>query len=675
MANKPRAISNDEIKRQLLSGGKVTTSTTLKRRHLPTAFSLFRHDELAKRNINVSRTGKSDHYHRAMESINRKWDISQDLHIKYNKIRSVIDNEMKAMRAWELEMIRYGEIQPASMVINDASWHWQQDQFKFVHPRLRARNTPYQFVKNLKRFGANKAVQRKVFCEVFSEFKACDPTLKLLANPTIAGKGVDLFELYRCIVLHGGIGRTLKKTVIWKECGAALRLSGTPDTLFYLLRVIYFKFLLLFEHKHQITKQRGADLQKIKLKKRWIQMDEGDENGYDFEYISSKKKRRKKMKKKKNKKIKRKRDGSAERIPFDSVERRLSDYSSDDIFYGNANNKKRKIVSKIEDKSHFNFNGKNEQNVCCVEKYQKNGGMNGHFDAYWNGFHQMKAIILCLESQIGASVNWALNRLLFLSFNSKAEIAEPFVCKYHAKELIDALMALLPPLQQKNAMRNDLNCLLDPTMTRSVLRILSNLALTAENIQCMAEHALLMQYLLELTVRRDFVPSDVYFAADADAEYSEIHLDAVRILAFLSQKVSLPKFTKKYLESEQAKRYKMKIPMNGRQSFINNSRFFVDRLMQILSILLAKSAVIDSKEHKHWMLYYALTIIGNLSANPNNHGILNKFVKHTIDNQPDGNVKFVDLSSKLSLNGMVVNVPQHLMIFGDEKEGQRHELR
>lgn len=133
------------------------------------------------------------------------------------------------------------------------------EQYKFVHQRVRARTANFQFIKHLKRFGNNKAVQKVKFSELYGEWKACSPDLKLLPWPTVGGQEVDLFELYRSVVLQGGLGRTLKKTTIWKEVGQHLRLSGTPDTLFYQLRVIYYKYLLGFEHKHQIAKGRSEE--------------------------------------------------------------------------------------------------------------------------------------------------------------------------------------------------------------------------------------------------------------------------------------------------------------------------------------------------------------------------------------------------------------------------------
>ena len=160
-------------------------------------------------------------------------------------------------------------------------------QYKFVHPRVRARNTQYQFIKHLRRFGSNKPTQKEKFNELYREWKATDNNLKLLPWPTVGGQLVDLFELYRAIVLQGGLGRTLKKTFIWKELGQSLRLSGTPDTLFYQLRVIYYKYLLSFEHKYQISKDRDNQSVAPKIKTTWIKPNEEDYCHYklQFEYV------------------------------------------------------------------------------------------------------------------------------------------------------------------------------------------------------------------------------------------------------------------------------------------------------------------------------------------------------------------------------------------------------
>merc|ERR1711933_374877 len=170
----------------------------------------------------------------------------------------------------------------------------------------------------------------------------------------------------------------------------------------------------------------------------------------------------------------------------------------------------------------------------------------------------------------------------------------------------------------------------------------------------MAEHTLLMPYLLELAHRRDFVSSDCYFAADDDSEYSEIHIDAMRVIAHLSQKVCLTKYSKKYIASEQQTRYKFQIPYSllrfDDEKYKKNSLRFVDRLLNILCVNLSKSPVIDSKECKHWMLFYSLTTICALAANPNNHGILSKFVKHkSEENEVQKNIKYANLSDKISV--------------------------
>merc|ERR1712110_1364409 len=75
--------------------------------------------------------------------------------------------------------------------------------------------------------------------------------------------------------------------------------------------------------------------------------------------------------------------------------------------------------------------------------------MRRHFSNYWNGHHMLKALVLSLKSRISSSVNWALNRLLFLSYNTKSKVAEPFLIKHHGTDLLDALMALMPFVDRK----------------------------------------------------------------------------------------------------------------------------------------------------------------------------------------------------------------------------------
>eukprot|EP01084_Bolivina_argentea_P030323 56219_1 len=370
-ASNLREISNDELKRQLVSGGGTTS--TLKRRHLPLAYNLYRADELAKKNISSKRSN-SELYMRTVPQIKQKWDKSPELQSKYNKLRTIIDQEIKSLREWELEMVRFGEKHPESMVINDASWHWQQDQYKFVHPRVRDRNSQFQFVKTLKRFGSNKSKQKVKFNELYLEWKSCNNNLKLLPWPAVGSRIVDLFELYRCIVLQGGLGRTLKKTVIWKDLGSHMRLCGTGDTLFYQLRVIYYKFLLSFEHKYQISK--GNDMNKLSLKNTWIKPNEYNNMTYkyDYEYINDdeyipnndENNNNNRNRNTNIKKRKRKYENNIVNIPFDSVRCDIDEYSSDDIYYNESRNKKRKLINKIEYKSHFKYNGNKYKNITVI---------------------------------------------------------------------------------------------------------------------------------------------------------------------------------------------------------------------------------------------------------------------------------------------------------------------
>eukprot|EP01084_Bolivina_argentea_P165505 287520_1 len=727
--NRRTEVSNDDIKRQLLAG---SFNTPAKRRHLPMAYNLYRQDQLAIKNIIGKSRSKGEIYQRAVEAIKRKWDASHELQTKYDKIRNIIDQEIKNLRSNELQMIRFGEKHPESININDSSWHWQQDQFKFVHPRVRARNSQYQFVKNVKRFGSNKQKQNEKFNEVYSEWKASDHSLKLLAWPTVGGRIVDLFELYRCIVLQGGLGRTLKKGSTWKELGAQMRLSGTGDTLFYQLRIIYYKYLLSFEHKYQVSKDRGGDQNKLKLKKTWIRPKEEDYT-YDFEYVEDNngglyspysdgiavEKRKKKSSKKRKRYRQRKRAHDMVSIPFSTVhvDEEMAMYSSDDV-HREPLHKRRK---RMEDESHFKHDGR-KRSVCSIETHNVFGktsfgsaAAHGHFNNYWNGMHFISAIILSLKSRITSNVNWALNRLLFLSFNSKSSISEPFVIKHHAKDVLDALLCLMPHCDVKEldtihwdtartapqqsllslqllsncfghekqmnfdelrAIRNDTNCLLDAGTTRAILRILSNLSLTADNQQCMVDHPVLLPYLLALVKRRDVLSSDCYFH-DEKNDYSEIHVDALRVIAHLSEKITLTKWTKKHVESQQNTRYEAKIPFSDQIAFDSdkyrmNSVRFVQRLLEIVSQNLSIACAIDSAaEYKHWMVCYSLMICCHLAANPNNHGVLKQFVKHktSVIKQEESNhnngIKCVNLCNVLKVQEIDVS---NVMTFANEND-------
>ena len=440
------------------------------------------------------------------------------------------------------------------------------------------------------------------------------------------------------------------------------------------------------------------------------------------------------------------------RIPFDSVRHELEDYSSDDVFYADPAQKKRKIVVHPDDQSHFEHRDK-LTSVSCIDSHNVYGtksgdyvhvrGMQRHFGAYWNGHHMLKALVLSLKSRISSSVNWALNRLLFLSYNTKPKVAEPFLIKHYGTELVDALISLMPyvsclemdTLLKRECtgnspgsssgnssgishhalsleltskcfgqnerldvdglctIRNDTNSLLDPKMTRVILRIFSNLALTADNQQCLVDHEVLIPYLVELVDRRDIVAADCCFD-DENADYSEIHIDAMRVIAHCSERINLSKWTKKVVPSQQPKRYNEKVPYSAiavdGEKYKMNSPHFVRKLVSVLARNLSMSPVIDVKEYKHWMVLYSLMTCCKLAANPNNHGILGQYIRSTKDVQsrasdPQGangkmevdekesasdpeRTKTVDLSGVLSIDGINVG---NLMMFGDEENGNQ----
>ena len=272
---------------------------------------------------------------------------------------------------------------------------------------------------------------------------------------------------------------------IWKELGAALRLPGTPDTLFYQLRLVYYKFLLSFEHKYQVmrvhNKGNSSSTEEAsavsKLKSTWARSHEEEHCAYQlaYEYLSeaeykAKKKRRKRKLRRKQRHLrsltpskKRRRSKQAVPLPLASVDFSLDDYSEDDLFgahlfYASRANKRRRLVTAPHQRSHHDWLPKDrraESSVTRLDTHNVHGkgcegevcGMQRHFSAYWSGRHMVIALTRSLQSRVSGSVNWALNRLLLLSYNTKASVAEPLLIKHHAQPLLDALMALMPTMQ------------------------------------------------------------------------------------------------------------------------------------------------------------------------------------------------------------------------------------
>ena len=61
-----------------------------------------------------------------------------------------------------------------------------------------------------------------------------------------------MYELYRNVVLRGGLAQCLRKES-FVQIGRKMRLRGTEETLPYCLRIIYFKYLFDFEQEFQVV--------------------------------------------------------------------------------------------------------------------------------------------------------------------------------------------------------------------------------------------------------------------------------------------------------------------------------------------------------------------------------------------------------------------------------------
>ena len=198
-------------------------------------------------------------------------------------------------------------------------------------------------------------------------------------------------------------------------------------------------------------------------------------------------------------------------------------------------------------------------------------------------------------------------------------------------------------LEGIRAVRNDANSVLDPRVTLVVLRVLSNLALTGDNQRCLADHPGLLAYLVEVARRRDAVPSDCCFAEES-AEYSSVHVAAMRVVAHVSGKVCLSKWVGRHVASRQPVRYKAQVPASQLHfddaAWRGHDEGFVRRLVKVLARNLALSQVMDRDEVRHGMLLYSLMTCCHLAANPNNHGVLSEFVRHERDEADTGEYDF-----------------------------------
>jgi len=179
------------------------------------------------------------------DQITKKWNGDVRIQEQYKRHIAVIQSELGKLKHDELAMLNYKRKPPRGL---EGCGNLFYDGNVTVFEHVNVRNGTASFLQSVQIFGTNADDQKETFLEKYKIFKA---EIGIRVPPCqVGGTAVDLFELYKQVVLRGGLAEVLRKDA-FLNIGRYLQLRGTEETLLYSLRVIYFKYLYEFEQAHQ----------------------------------------------------------------------------------------------------------------------------------------------------------------------------------------------------------------------------------------------------------------------------------------------------------------------------------------------------------------------------------------------------------------------------------------
>jgi len=226
----PCHFSYSRFEKQRLEKKKAKTTTKKKSIRAPTALQLFK-DERAQEILRGE--GPNDN-----EKASAVFNANQSIKDKYKEISEHIAAELDVLKEWEEDMKNYD----AGLVLQS---QFEADEILKGHA---------QFLQSMQIFGTSEEDQQDCFEERYKIFIKCNGLRLPIAQ--CGGQQLDLFALYRHVVLRGGLAHCIRESV-FSKIGRELNIRGTDDTLAFSLRIIYFKYLFAFEQDCQIVMING----------------------------------------------------------------------------------------------------------------------------------------------------------------------------------------------------------------------------------------------------------------------------------------------------------------------------------------------------------------------------------------------------------------------------------
>jgi len=215
----------------------------------PSAKVLFKEERLAQ-------LGRGVDFSSTEEQINQQWNKDVKIQEEYKQIAGHIFSELQKIKVWEAEMQAYKA--------HEVTQEEQEGEGNAMRPQLfeseAIKNGTASFLQSVQIFGTNTQDQKECFEEKYKIFRTQNGVR--LPPATVGGTTIDLFQLYKHVVLRGGLAQCLRKES-FLQIGRKLRLHGTEETLPYSLRIIYFKYLFDFEQEQQVVSGRGQGKKKI----------------------------------------------------------------------------------------------------------------------------------------------------------------------------------------------------------------------------------------------------------------------------------------------------------------------------------------------------------------------------------------------------------------------------
>jgi len=216
----------------------------------PSALALFKEERM-------NQLGRGAEFQSGAEDqIQDQWNKDGKIQEEYKQIASHIYSELQKLKTWEAEMAAYKA--------HEVTQEEQEGEGSAMRPQLfeseAIKSGKASFLQSVQIFGTNPEDQKETFEEKYKIFRTQNGIR--LPPAQVGGTQLNLYELYRNVVLRGGLAQCLRKES-FLQIGRKMGLRGTEETLPYCLRIIYFKYLFDFEQEFQVVSGRGHGKKRI----------------------------------------------------------------------------------------------------------------------------------------------------------------------------------------------------------------------------------------------------------------------------------------------------------------------------------------------------------------------------------------------------------------------------